>query len=91
MLLGIWDNVADLEAKLTLEELELILDKSREKEYQHQKFLAALKGIDLDEQSGGDARTEVERIKARAEARLRGEDPDKSELESLGIEVEVEE
>jgi len=46
--LGQWKNFDELESTLTVEELLKILDASREREHENRKFLAALKGIDLD-------------------------------------------
>jgi hypothetical protein len=51
-LVGIWKNYEELERSLCLEELMKVLSTIRELDYEERKFLAALKGIDLDEQSG---------------------------------------
>jgi hypothetical protein len=69
-LLGIWKNYDELESSLCLEELMKVLSTTRELNYEEKKFLAALKGIDLDEQSGkGDGKKrgqqEWEDLKAR--------------------------
>jgi len=71
MLLGIWKNIEDLEENINLEELNTILKSQHEKERNNQRFLAALKGITLDE----DAKERFEAVQARAEARLAGEIP----------------
>lgn len=51
-LVGIWKNFDELESSICLEELMKVLSTIRELDYEERKFLAALKGIDLDEQSG---------------------------------------
>jgi hypothetical protein len=51
-LVGIWKNYDELESSICLEELMKILSTTRELDYEEKKFLAALKGVDLDEQSG---------------------------------------
>jgi len=84
-----WKNFEELEENLTLQEVEILLDVYREQEYQKQKFAAALKGIDLDENSGrkqGDAPT-FEDIKRRAEAKNRGVTEEQLELADIGIAV----
>ena len=50
--LGIWKNYDELEESLCIEELMIILSTIRELNYEEKKFFAALKGIDLDAQSG---------------------------------------
>lgn len=72
--LGIWKNFEDLETALSLEELMKILETIRDLDYQEKKFSAALKGIDLDEQTGkNDAEVkgqqEWENLKARVYSR----------------------
>lgn len=63
-LLGIWKDFSELEENLSMPELTSILEANRLKEKREQKFLAALQGVDLDE----DEKAEVtfEDIKARA-------------------------
>lgn len=50
--MGRWENFAHLENTLTLEELFKIAEAIGEKDHQNRKFAAALKGINLDEESG---------------------------------------
>lgn len=69
-LVGAWKNYEELELSLCLEELMKILSTTRELEYEEKKFMAALKGIDLDEQSGNSSgkkrgQQEWEDLKAR--------------------------
>lgn len=63
--LGIWKDFDDLETSLTLQELTAILEAKRDKDYQDKKFLAALQGVDLDEQSGKKDEDPWEAMKAR--------------------------
>ncbi len=87
MLLGLWKNVEDLENSLNLEELEAILKAARDKEQNQQKFLAAIEGIKLDDET--DAKTKVEEMKRRAEARIQGKTEEELDFADLGIEIEV--
>jgi len=50
-LLGHWKNYDELESNLSLEELMITLNASRDKEYRERKFLAAMQGVDLEETS----------------------------------------
>ncbi len=94
-MLGIWKNVADLEESLSLPELEAILTASREKEEREHRFMAALKGIDLDEGAKDSAQEAFERSQRRAEAILRGESLDsverRADSDTFGLDFEVEE
>ncbi len=85
-----WKNFDELEENLSINEVEVLLDASRAREYEKQKFAAALKGIDLDEQSGksgsGDTPT-FEDIKRRAEAKARGVTEDQLAFADIGIAV----
>lgn len=68
-LLGIWKNFDELETSISIEELMQILSITRDLDYQEKKFLAAIQGINLDEQNGqsGEAKgqQEWENLKAR--------------------------
>lgn len=93
LLLGIWKNIAELEATLTLEELELIVKTMRDKEYEARKFAAALKGIDLDKNNPQAAQRKVEEAQRRANMRLKGmteEDIEREELKEVGITISYE-
>lgn len=90
MLLGNWKDFAELENSLSLPELEAMLAAYREREYRQHKFSAAIAGIDLDaEQDDTNMRREI--IESRAQARIRGENPDSAEWAAYGIAHEVEE
>lgn len=51
-MLGIWKDYEELEMSLSIQELTAILERKREMEYDDKKFMAALQGVDLDQQSG---------------------------------------
>ena len=50
--LGIWKNYEELETSISMPELFLTLEVSRELDYNEKKFMAAMQGIDLDEENG---------------------------------------
>jgi hypothetical protein len=69
-LLGIWKNFDELERSISIEELMQILSITRELDYEEKKFLAAIQGINLDEQVGKEdekvrGQKEWENLKAR--------------------------
>ena len=65
-LLGIWKDYNDLEESLSMPELVATLEISRDLEYQKNKFLAAIQGVDLDKNSeSGKGQKEWEDMKAR--------------------------
>ena len=49
-MLGQWKNFEELEENLCVEELIVIINSIREKEHRERKFMAALQGVDLDEE-----------------------------------------
>ena len=69
-LLGIWKNYDELETSLSIPELTAILNSRRELNYEEKKFLAAIQGINLDEQNDdGRGQQEWENMKARVFSR----------------------
>jgi hypothetical protein len=52
-LLGIWKDYDELESSLSMPELMATLASKRELDYEEKKFLAAIQGVDLDANSGG--------------------------------------
>jgi hypothetical protein len=62
-LLGIWKDYEELETSLSMPELVVTLEARRELDYSEKKFLAAMQGVDLDEQSG--KKNAWEEMKAR--------------------------
>lgn len=95
LLLGIWKNVADLEESLSLPELQAIISASRDREHREHTFLAALKGIDLNEGSGNEAQEVFDRAQRKAQAVIRGESLEqtnrRADSDLFGLEFEVEE
>ena len=63
-MLGIWKNYDELEKSLSMPELLEILSSRRELDYQEKKFLAAMQGVDLDQESEK-GQKEWEDMKAR--------------------------
>jgi hypothetical protein len=64
-LLGIWKDFDELESSISMFELTALLEAKREQEYNDKKFTAALKGIDLDEETGRKEEDPWEAMKAR--------------------------
>lgn len=71
-----YKNFNDLEEHLTRQELGIMIEKAREKKHDDQRFMAALKGIDLDKGKESD----FDKIKARAEAKALGVSEEQYEL-----------
>jgi hypothetical protein len=63
-LLGIWKDYDDLEKSLSMPELLATLESKRELDYSEKKFMAAIQGVDLDENEGK-GQKEWEDMKAR--------------------------
>ena len=74
-LLGIWKDYEELESSLCMEELTAIINAKRENDYNEKKFLAAIQGVDLDEQTGNKEVDPWEAMKARVFSRGRTSDP----------------
>jgi hypothetical protein len=76
-LLGHWKDYEELESSLSMPELAATLKAIYEAERRRQKFMAALQGIDIDENSEEPEEESripsVEEIQARAVARLTGD------------------
>lgn len=75
---------------ITLEELNAILDASREKEMRDHRFQAALAGVDLDKQMHGDPEDRVEEMKRKLDAMNQGMSEDEYEFNDLGLDFEEE-
>jgi len=64
--LGIWKNYEELEVSLSIPELMQTLSSKRELDYEEKKFLAAIQGVDLENNSqNGRGQKEWEDMKAR--------------------------
>ena len=72
-----------------MEELEAVLDASRKVAYEQNKFLAALKGIRLDEPAVAEDR--VQAIKDRVAAKEAGLTEEEFDLQQGGLGYEIEE
>lgn len=67
----------------------MIIDAAREQQYNQNKFIAAMKGIDLDAASKSSKPNRVEEIKARVAARQQGKSEEQMEIEGMfGFESE---
>ena len=82
---GKWKNVIEMEDCLTLDELYLLVDAKHRAEHEHRKFLAALKGIDLDEETKN---SEFEETQLMAQAELAGKSKQEYVFDMIGIEIE---
>ena len=71
-ILGMWKNFDELESNISMPELMAILESRRELDYNEKKFLAAMQGVDLDEQSGKTKEDPWEAMKARVAAKVSG-------------------
>lgn len=84
-MIGSWKNIQDLEESLCLDELEAVVRAAREREHRNHKFLAALKGVDIDEDKKESPKDRVEEMKKKIAARRAGKTPEQLELEDFGI------
>lgn len=62
-MIGIWKDFDELERSISMPELTKILEVKREQQYDQNKFMAALQGVDLDKQ--GKKSNAWEDLKAR--------------------------
>lgn len=74
-MLGHWKNIEELELSLNVDELNAIVEASRDQEQARQRFAAALKGIKLDEERAESA-SDFEAIKKKAAAIAAGLSPE---------------
>jgi hypothetical protein len=79
-----------METKLTLAEFEALLESKRQREHQERKFLAALKGIEMDDPKEDDAPT-FEEIQQRATAKINGISEEELAFAQIGIAIEGDE
>lgn len=75
-LLGIWKDYEELETSMSMPELVSTLDAKRNRDYEEKKFLAAIQGIDLDEQTGRSKQNAWEEMKARVFSGGKTDNPD---------------
>lgn len=92
-LLGHWKNFEDLEANISLPELEAILTAAREQEHARNRFAAALQGHDLDGEKAT-AQEMFDKAERAAKAQLAGKGELEYELQDengfFGFETEEE-
>jgi hypothetical protein len=79
-LLGIWKDYQELEISLSMPELLATLEVSRELDYSEKKFLAAIQGVDI-EQDSKKGQQEWEDMKARVFSK--GQTSDANDVLSL--------
>lgn len=83
-LLGIWKDYQELEESLSMPELLATLMIKRELDHTEKKFLAALQGVNLDEQSSdGKVKGQKEWEDLKARVFSRGKTADSSDVLSL--------
>lgn len=83
---GGWKNIIEMEDTLTVDELYLLVEAIHRKESRHNKFMAALNGVDLDKESG---ESDFERVQIRAQAALAGKSEEHFVLENIiGIDID---
>lgn len=78
----------EMEENLTLNEVNLLAEASRNKEKREQRFLAALKGIDLDEK---ESTSSFEEVQKKAAAALAGQTEEEYVFNMIGIEYDKDE
>lgn len=78
-----------MEEAITFEELEAILKGMSDKEMRQWRFSASLKGVDLDEEVGGEKLPTLQDKINEVNARSAGMDSDTYALSQLGISVET--
>lgn len=91
LLIGPWKNVEEVEEALSLPEIIALLKEDAEQEFSRRKFMAALKGITLDDPAEDKAAT-FEEVKRRAAvkraAQRSGLTEEQVELMDIGIDYE---
>lgn len=85
MLTGAWNNFDHLEENLSYPELTAMVKALREQEDRSNRMLAAVNGINLDENKREDSA--FERIRREVEAEKRGVTEEVIELEDIGFKV----
>lgn len=90
--MGNWKSMVEMEECLTLQELNILVEGARKREERHNKFMAAIQGIDLDDEPENDGLPTFDDIKRKAEAIRRGlsekeveKDQERQEFAALGI------
>lgn len=69
-----------------------MLTAKREAEHREHKFMAALKGVDLDADAKNDAQERFDEVQRRVETKLHGEQAvANKEYDFFGLDIETEE
>jgi type I site-specific restriction-modification system R (restriction) subunit len=89
-MVGKWNNFEELEDSITMQELKAIIDANRKAETRRHKFMAALKGINLDDPNTESDEERFERIRRTSSAKLRGKSEEEYTLEEIGFGYETE-
>lgn len=79
-LTGKWKNYEDMEDEMSMPELIHTLNTIIEVEYENRKFLAALKGVDLDEGKEDGIEAARKRNAAKLASREHGVDVDENDI-----------
>jgi hypothetical protein len=79
-----------MEESISLNELYAVIGALREREYRQNKFSAAIKGINLDEETGNTAQGAFAAAEEKANEILTGMNSEERTLSELGFGVEVE-
>lgn len=88
-LLGHWKNFEELEEALNVDELNAVLDASRKVQFEQNKFLAALKGIKLDDNASA-AEERFNAVKERVTAKQLGITEEEYGFMEAGLGFEIE-
>ena len=85
---GAWKCVDELEEYLTIDEVNRHIAAIRKRSNHERRFLAGLKGINLDDAGESEQDQRREEVRIRAEAKRRGMSEDSFSLSEFGIKVE---
>lgn len=88
---GSWKSFYEMEASITVEELYMLQGAVYREEHRRNKFAAALKGVDLDKETGGDEGDPFLKIQMKAQADMAGKTEDEFVFDMLGVEIDTEE
>lgn len=78
-----------MESELTLEELFLILEGTRERDKNLKTFYAAFKGVDLDKETKSNEPSLFEQTKMAADAAKQGLSQEQYVFNMIGIDVDI--
>ena len=68
-MLGQWKNFDELESSLSLEELTALLEISRKRSYEDKKFLAAINGVELEDEVSEEENSDILELQGYAASR----------------------